>query len=132
MRILRKIIGCKHLGNSQENVYDGVHFIKIASPQCRDSKSTINRLDHRFFSEYVPKISSLKKNILRKVYMVYQRLNNVAVVQCAVNFTKNRVHVKNIMPIPMPIAIPMPITMLNADVEISKWPTFNLLKTHVL
>ena len=65
MRKLRTIIDCKHQENSQESVYDGVHCSKTVSPQCRDSKSSINILDQIFFSEYVPKISFHKKNILR-------------------------------------------------------------------
>ena len=78
MTMLRKIIDCESLGNSQENFYGGVYVSKIASLQCNNYKSIISRLHHRFFSEFVPKISCL-----RKKSMVYQRFSN---------FNKNWAH----------------------------------------
>ena len=34
MKMLRKIIDCESFENSQESVYDGVYFNKVASLQC--------------------------------------------------------------------------------------------------
>ena len=47
-----EIIDCE---NFPKNVYDGVCFNKIASLCCTNCSSTITRIHHRFFSEYVPK-----------------------------------------------------------------------------
>ena len=59
-KILRKIINCESLENSQENAYDGKYSTKVTNLQCTDYNSTISRLHHRFFSEYVPENSWLK------------------------------------------------------------------------
>ena len=52
--------------SSQENVCDRVHFSKVANPQCADYNAAIRRLHDRFFLEYTPKTSCLKKNTLRE------------------------------------------------------------------
>ena len=62
MKMLRKIIDCESLESSQENVYDGVSFSKVASLQCSDCNLALKRTHHRFFLKYVPKTSCLKKN----------------------------------------------------------------------
>ena len=54
MKMLPQIIDCEILENSQENVFDGVYFNKVASVQCTDSNSALNRLHHRFVLEYIP------------------------------------------------------------------------------
>ena len=64
--MLRKINDCESLEISQESVYDGVFFSKVVCLQCIDCNSSIKRLHHRFFPQYVSKSSCLKKNILRK------------------------------------------------------------------
>ena len=43
-----------------------IFFSKVDSLQCLDCNSSINRLHHRFFPQYVSKSSCLEKNILRK------------------------------------------------------------------
>lgn len=48
MTMLQKIIDCKCLDNSQENVYDRVCVSKYASLQNTNYNSTINRLQHVF------------------------------------------------------------------------------------
>ena len=52
-------------------------FSKVVCLQCPDCNSSIKRLHHRFFPEYVSKSSCLKKNILRKKSMMDQRFNKV-------------------------------------------------------
>ena len=49
----------------QKRVFDGVYFSNFASLQCTDCKSAIHIIYHIFFSEYVPKTSFIKNNILR-------------------------------------------------------------------
>ena len=66
MKMLRKIIDGKSLENSQENVYEGVSFSKVTNLQCSDCNFAIKIAHQRYFLEYVPKISCLKNNILRK------------------------------------------------------------------
>ena len=63
----------------QKRISDGVYFSKITSLHCTECDSTIYRLYRIYFSDYVPEISCIKKNILRKESMVYQRLNKVAI-----------------------------------------------------
>ena len=41
-------------------------FVKLQILQCTDCNSTVKRLHLRFFLEYVPNTSFLKKDILRK------------------------------------------------------------------
>ena len=53
--MLQKIINCESLENSQENIYDGSYSGKVASLQRTDCNSTISRLQHRFFLEYISK-----------------------------------------------------------------------------
>ena len=55
MEILRKIIYCKSLENSQGNLYDGVSFSKVISLQFSDCNFAIKKINHRFFLENVPK-----------------------------------------------------------------------------
>ena len=78
MEMLQKIIDGKSLGISKEYVYEGVSFNKVASLQCSDCNFAIKIAHHRYFLEYVPKTSYLRKNILRKKSMVDQLLNKVA------------------------------------------------------
>ena len=60
MKMLRKIIDGKSLKTSQENVYEGVSFSKVANLQCSDFNFAIKITDtHRYFLEYVPKASCL-------------------------------------------------------------------------
>ena len=70
MKMLRKINDCESFEMSQESVYDGVLFSKVVCLQCPDCSSSIKRLHHRFFPQYVSKSSCLKKNILRKKSMM--------------------------------------------------------------
>ena len=81
--MLRKIIDCE---SSEEKLYDGVTFSKLASQQSLD----IKRTHHRFLWEYLTKTNrknrSLKKNIKRILFwrkksMVDQRLNKAAALQ---------------------------------------------------
>ena len=58
---IRKMIDRKSLENSQGNFYGGVSFSKVVSLQLSDCNLAIKRIDHRFFSGNVPKISCLKK-----------------------------------------------------------------------
>ena len=69
MKMLRKIIECESFKNSQENIQGGLYLSKIASLQCTDWTSTINRLHHRFFSESLPKASCLKTTFFKKSMM---------------------------------------------------------------
>ena len=64
--MIQKIIDCESLENLQENVYDGVCFSKVPHLQRTDFHSTISRLHHRTFLEFVPKISCFK-NVLEKM-----------------------------------------------------------------
>ena len=61
MGILRKIIDCKSLENSQ-----GISFNKVLSLQFSDCNFAIKNIHHRFFSGNVPKTSCLKK--IKKVF----------------------------------------------------------------
>ena len=70
MKMLRKIIDGKSLEISQENVYEGVSFSKVTNLQCNFA---IKVAHHRYFLEYVPRTSCL-----RKQSMVDQLLNKVA------------------------------------------------------
>ena len=56
MKTLPKIFDCEILKISRENVFDGVHFSKV-------SHNSAMWLHHRFFLEYIPKTSCLKKNV---------------------------------------------------------------------
>ena len=71
---IRKMIDRKSLENSQGNFYGGVSFSKVISLQFSDCNLAIKRIDHRFFSGNVPKISLF----LRKKSIVEQRLNKAA------------------------------------------------------
>ena len=62
MKMLRKIIDGKSLEIFQENVYEGVFSAKLQT-------FAINIAHYRYFWEYVPKTSCLKKQYFeRKVY----------------------------------------------------------------
>ena len=79
MKMLRKIIDGKSLKISQENVYEGVSFSKVATYSVQTStlllKSQI--LTDTFWNMY-RKLAVFKKNILRKKSMVDQLLTKVA------------------------------------------------------
>ena len=77
--MLQKTIDWESLKIFQKNFYDGVSFSKVTSLQFSDCNFTIKKTHHRLFLEYAPKISCLKKNILRKNSMVDQHLDKVAV-----------------------------------------------------
>ena len=62
MKTFGKLTDCKSLEISQENFYDEVSFSKVTNLQCSDCNFAEKRTYHRFFLEYVPKTSSLKKN----------------------------------------------------------------------
>ena len=61
MEILRKIIDCKSLENSQGHFCGGVSFSKVINLQFSDCKFAIKNINHKFFSGNVPKLSCLKK-----------------------------------------------------------------------
>ena len=70
MEILRKIIDCKSLENSQ-----GVSFIRVISLQFSDCNFAIKRIHRRFFLRNIPKTSCLKnKESLFFEKIVDQRL----------------------------------------------------------
>ena len=77
MEILRKIIDCKSLENSQGNFYGGVSFSRVVSLQFSDCNFAIKRIHHIFFLGNV-----LKKNkespFLIKTLIVGQRLYKAA------------------------------------------------------
>ena len=67
--MFRRIIDAKSLKISQENVYEGVSFSKVTSLRCLDCNFAIKIAHHRYFLEYVPKTSCLKKQYFeKKVY----------------------------------------------------------------
>ena len=74
--MVRKIIDWEKF---QKNFYHGVSFSKVTSLMLSGCNFTMKRTHHRFFLEYVPKTSCLKKNILRKKSVVDQHLDKVAV-----------------------------------------------------
>ena len=79
MEILRKIIDCKSLENSQGNFYGGVSFSKVISLQFSDCNFAMKRIHQRFFLENKPKTSCLKKKkFFEKKACSGQRLNNPA------------------------------------------------------
>ena len=68
--MLRKTIDDNSLKISQENVYEGASFSKVTNLQCSDCNYVIKIAYHRYFLEYVPKTSSLKKQYFdKKVYL---------------------------------------------------------------
>ena len=69
MKMLQKIIDGKSLEISQENVCEGVSFSKVTNLQRSDGNFAIKIAHHRYFLEYVPKTSCLKKQYFeKKVY----------------------------------------------------------------
>ena len=68
--MLRKTIDDNSLKISQENVYERASFSKVTNLQCSDCNFVIKIAYHRYFLEYVPKTSSLKKQYFdKKVYL---------------------------------------------------------------
>ena len=67
MKVLRKIVDCKNLEISQENVYDGKMFNKFTNLQYTDYNSTVKRLLHRFFQNIFRKPPVLKRIISEKI-----------------------------------------------------------------
>ena len=80
MEILRKIIDCKSLKNSQGHFYGGVSISRVISLQFSNCNFAVKRIHHRFFLGNVPKTSCLKKKrkSFRKKSIVDQRLNEAA------------------------------------------------------
>ena len=69
MKILRKITDGKSLKISQENVYEEVPSSKVINLQCSNCNFAIKKAHHRYFLEYVPKTSCVKKQYFeKKVY----------------------------------------------------------------
>ena len=66
MKMLRKITDDKSLEISQENVYEEISFRKVTNLQCSDCNFVIKITHHRYFLEYVPKTSCLKKQCFGK------------------------------------------------------------------
>ena len=62
MKMLGKTTDCDSLEISHENFYDGVSFSKVKNIQSSGCNFSIKRTHHRFFLEYVPKTSCLKRN----------------------------------------------------------------------
>ena len=70
MKMVKKIIDGKSLKISRENVYEGVSFNKVTNLQCSDCNFAIKIARHRYFLEYAPKTSCLKKYYFeKKVYV---------------------------------------------------------------
>ena len=70
-----------------------VFFSKVTCLQFTDCKSSIKRLLHRSFSEYVSKASFLKKNILTKRSMADQCFNKVEPAK-PITLSKNGAHLR--------------------------------------
>ena len=66
MKNLRKIIDGKSLEISRENFYEEVSFSKVTNLHCSDCNFAIKIAHHRYFWEYVPKTSCLKKQYFEK------------------------------------------------------------------
>ena len=66
MKMLRKKIDSKSLEISQENVREGVSFSKVTNLQYSDCNFAIKIAHRRYFLEYVPKTSCLKKQYFEK------------------------------------------------------------------
>ena len=66
MKMLRKILDGKCLEIYQKNVYEGVSFSKVTNLQCFGCNFAIKIAHHRYFLEYVPKTSCLKKQYFEK------------------------------------------------------------------
>ena len=101
MKMLRKITDDNSLEISQENVYEGISFRKVTNLQCSNCNFAMKIAHHRYFLEYVPKTSCLKKhfekkNIFRKKTTVDQLLNKVATLQYTALslMKKNGAHVR--------------------------------------
>ena len=76
MKMVRKKIEGKSLEIFQKNVYEGVQYSE--NLQCSDCNFAIKIAHHRYFLEYEPKTSYLKKQYFEKKSMVDQLLNKVA------------------------------------------------------
>ena len=57
MEILRKIIDCKSLENSQGNFNGGFSITKVISLQFSDCNFVTKRIHHRFFWEIYRKLA---------------------------------------------------------------------------
>ena len=87
---------------SQENFYDGVSFSKVTNLQCSDCNFAIKRTHHRFFLQYLPKTSCLKKNEKRKSLLFEKKVYDgptpeqgcSAVVHNPQFYRKSRAHVR--------------------------------------
>ena len=66
MKMLRQIINRESLENSQENVSDKVYLLESCKSTLYNCNSTINKLQHRIFPEYVPETCYLKNNFFKK------------------------------------------------------------------
>ena len=73
MKMLWKITDWESLEISQENFFDGVSFSKNTNLQRSDCNFAIKRTHHRFFLEYLPKTSCLKKNKKRKSLFFWEK-----------------------------------------------------------
>ena len=63
MKMLRKIIDGKSLGKTSVKEFVSVKVINL---QCLDCNFAIKIAHHRYFLEYVPKTSCLKKQYFEK------------------------------------------------------------------
>ena len=73
----QKLIGCIWKILRKSSIMEFI-LVKLQGHSVQTAKSTISRLQSLLFSEYVPKISYFKRNILRKKYIVYQLFNKIA------------------------------------------------------
>ena len=56
MKMLRKTTAWKSTENYHGQIYNGVYLNLLGTVKCTDNNSPINRLHHRFFSEYMYQI----------------------------------------------------------------------------
>ena len=64
----------------QKSASDGVYFSKVTRLHCTDCNSTEGRLCHIYFWSMFRRLVVLKKNVFRKKSIMYQRLNEVAIL----------------------------------------------------
>ena len=74
MKMLRKIIDGKSLEISLGNVYEEISFSKDTNLQCSDCNFAIKIAHHRYFLEYAPKTSCLKKQYLENNSTIKSRV----------------------------------------------------------
>ena len=90
--MLREIKDWESSKNSQENIYDGVHFTKFANLECTDCKSIANLKD--FITDSLWKM--FQKLGLLKIFSERLRCNDFAswvLQRKAPSFINNEVHV---------------------------------------